>query len=87
MKKIIYTLILLTIPFLSNIYINDFNWSIVDFIIMGVLIFSCLYFISFIRKEFSGIKEILALIIVILFFILLWVELGVGIFGSPFAGS
>ena len=87
MKKIIYTLILLTIPFLSNIYINDFNWSMVDFIIMGVLIFSCLYFISFIRKKFSGIKEILALIIVILAFILLWVELGVGIFGSPFAGS
>tara|TARA_B100000401_G_C52125205_1_gene402266 strand:- start:15 stop:278 length:264 start_codon:yes stop_codon:yes gene_type:complete len=87
MKKIIYTLILLTIPFLSNIYINDFNWIMVDFIIMGVLIFSCLYFISFIRKKFSGIKEILALIIVILAFILLWVELGVGIFGSPFAGS
>ena len=87
MKKIIYTLILLTIPFLSNIYINDFNWIMVDFIIMGVLIFSCLYFISFIRKKFSGIKETLALIIVVLVFVLLWAELAVGIFGSPFAGS
>ena len=87
MKKIIYTLILLTIPFLSNIYINDFNWSMVDFIIMGVLIFSCISFISFIRKKFSGIKETLALIIVVLVFVLLWVELAVGIFGSPLAGS
>ena len=87
MKKIIYTLILLTIPFLSNIYINDFNWSMVDFIIMGVLIFSCISFISFIRKKFSGIKETLALIIVVIVFILLWAELAVGIFGSPFAGS
>ena len=87
MKRIIYTLILLTIPFLSNIYINDFNWSLVDFIIMGVLIFSCLSFTSFIRKKFSGIKEILAIIIVVIVFILLWAELAVGIFGSPFAGS
>ena len=87
MKKIIYTLILLTIPFLSNIYINDFNWSMVDFIIMGVLIFSCISFISFIKKKFSGIKETLAIIIVVLVFILLWTELAVGIFGIPYAGS
>ena len=87
MKRIIYTLILLTIPFLSNMYINDFNWSLVDFIIMGVLIFSCLSFTDFIRKKFSGIKEILAIIIVVIVFILLWAELAVGIFGSPFAGN
>ena len=68
-------------------YINDFNWSLVDFIIMGVLIFSFLSFINFIRKKFSGIKEILAIIIVIIVFILLWAELAVGIFGSPFAGN
>ena len=68
-------------------YINDFNWSLVDFIIMGVLIFSFLSFINFIRKKFSGIKEILAIIIVVIVFILLWAEVAVGIFGSPFAGN
>ena len=68
-------------------YINDFNWSLVDFIIMGVLIFSFLSFTTFIRKKFSGIKEVLAVIIVVIVFILLWAELAVGIFGSPFAGS
>ena len=68
-------------------YINDFNWGLVDFIIMGVLIFSCLSFTNFIRKKFSGNKEILAIIIVVIVFILLWAELAVGIFGSPFAGS
>ena len=87
MKKIIYTLVLLTIPFLSNIYINDFNWSLVDFIIMSVLIFSCLSFTGFIRKKFSGIKEILAIIIVVIVFILLWAELAVGILGSPLPRS
>ena len=46
-----------------------------------------LSFTDFIRKKFSGIKEILAIIIVVIVFILLWAELAVGIFGSPFAGS
>ena len=55
--------------------------------IMGVLIFSFLSFINFIRKKFSGIKEILAIIIVVIVFILLWADLAVGIFGSPFAGN
>ena len=87
MKRIIYTLILLTIPFLCNMYINDFNWSLVDFIIMGALIFLCLSFTDFIRKKFSGINEILAIMIIVLVFILLWAELAVGIFGGPFAGS
>ena len=68
-------------------YINDFNWNLVDFIIMGILIFSCLSFTGFIRKKLSGIKEILAIIIIVIVFILLWAELAVGIFGSPFAGS
>lgn len=68
-------------------YINDFNWSLVDFIIMGVLIFSCLSFTNFIRKKISGIKKILTIIIVVIVFILLWAELAVGIFGSPLAGS
>ena len=68
-------------------FINDFNWSLVDFIIMGILIFSCLSFTGFIRKKFGGIKEILAIIIIVIVFILLWAELAVGIFGSLFAGS
>ena len=68
-------------------YINDFDWSLVDFIIMGALIFLCLSFTGFIRKKFSGIKEILAIMIIVIVFILLWAELAVGIFGSPFAGS
>ena len=44
-------------------------------------------FSSFFRKKLSGIKEILAIIIVVIVFILLSVELDVGIFGSPLAGS
>tara|TARA_B100001109_G_scaffold125351_1_gene102012 strand:- start:422 stop:565 length:144 start_codon:yes stop_codon:yes gene_type:complete len=45
------------------------------------------FFYQFFRKKLSGIKEILAIIIVVIVFILLCVELAVGIFGSPLAGS
>ena len=75
------------IPFLSNICFNDFNWTLFDFIIMGVLIFSCLSFTCFISEKFKGIKKILAIIIVVIVFVLLWAELAVGIFGSPITGN
>lgn len=68
-------------------YLKDFNWSLVDFIIMGALIFSCLSLVDFFKRKFSDKSKILAIIIIVIVFILLWVELAVGIFGSPFAGN
>jgi len=38
-------------------YINDFNWILFDFIIMGILIFSCLSFTGFIRINLVELKK------------------------------
>jgi len=87
MKNIIYSLISLLIPFILNKSIEGFSWSLVDFVIMGILIFSFLSLVDFFKRKFSGKSKILAIIIITMVFILLWVELAVGIFGSPFAGN
>ena len=87
MKKIVYSIILLLIPFILNKNIEGFNWSMVDFVIMGVLIFSCLLLVGFFKRKYRGKSKILAMIITVMVFILFWVELAVGIFGSQFAGN
>ena len=87
MKNIIYSLISLLIPFILNKSIEGFSWSLVDFVIMGILIFSFLSLVDFFKRKFSGKSKILAIIIITMVFILLWVELAVGIFGSTFAGN
>ena len=68
-------------------YLNDFNWSLVDFIITGILIFSCISLVDFFKRKYRGKSKILAIIITVMVFILFWVELAVGIFGSQFAGN
>lgn len=79
---------LLLIPFIGMQYSNEVNWSLNDFIIMGIILLSFGTFINKIIYHVGGFNRrvILILTSIILFF-LLWAELAVGLFNSPFAGS
>lgn len=78
---------LLSIPFIAMQFSNAINWSILDFVIMGILLFSVLLVIDMVWRRFNSKYRILGVIVVIVLFLLLWVELAVGIFDSPIAGS
>jgi Kef-type K+ transport system membrane component KefB len=74
---------LLLIPFIAG-----FDWSSSDFIIMGILLtitgLSCEIVL---RKLKSRKHRLIACGVVLFAFFLVWAELAVGIFGTPFAGS
>ncbi|MCB9032980.1 MAG: hypothetical protein H6553_04005 [Chitinophagales bacterium] len=78
---------LLSIPFIAMQFSNAINWSILDFVIMGILLFSVLLVIDMVWRRFNSKYRILGVIVVIVLFLLLWAELAVGIFDSPIAGS
>ena len=79
---------LLLIPFIGTQYSNEVNWSLNDFIIMGVILLSFGIITNKIIYHIGAFKKRVILIstLIILFF-LLWAELAVGLFNSPFAGS
>ena len=67
---------------------NDVNWSIMDFVVAGVLLFGTGLTIEYVlRKVKSRKNRILICGIILLLFLLLWIELAVGLFGSPIAGN
>jgi hypothetical protein len=67
---------------------NDVNWSIMDFVVAGVLLFGTGLTIQFVlRKVKTRKNRILICGIILLLLLLLWIELAVGIFGSPIAGN
>jgi uncharacterized membrane protein len=69
-------------------FTNEVNWSIMDFLIAGVLLFGTGLTIEFVlRKVKTRKNRILVCGIIILLLLLLWTELAVGIFGSPIAGN
>jgi hypothetical protein len=69
-------------------FTDEVDWSAFDFIIMGTLLLITGLSVEFVLRSFKRMQERLLICGAILFiFFLVWAELAVGIFGSPWAGS
>ena len=87
-KKIVICISLLVFPLFFNIISDDFNWSVFDFAVMGLMLIFvgiALELVSTLIK--GGRKKEILYGLIILLFLLLWAELGVGIFNSPISGD
>ncbi len=80
--------ILLSIPLIAMQFTSEVNWSVFDFIIMGVLLLGTgLMCELIIRKVRNITTRVIICGCILLLFFLIWAELAVGVFGTPFAGS
>jgi hypothetical protein len=67
---------------------DEVNWSFFDFIIMGALLTITGLLIGIILKKVNNFKNRRILIVtIVMIFFLIWAELAVGLFGTPFAGD
>ena len=79
---------LLMIPFIAMQFSDAVDWSAFDFIIMGILLLGTGLIIELTLRKISNLKNRLIICGIVLgVFFLIWAELAVGIFGTPFAGS
>lgn len=80
--------VLLLIPLIANQFTDGEGWSSFDFIVAGVLLLGtgllCELVLRLVKKP--GQRLIIVGVILLALF-LVWAELAVGIFGTPFAGS
>ena len=80
--------VILFIPLVAMQFTTEVDWNLMDFITMGVLLLvvglSCELVL---RKVKSKRNRLILCALVLLLFFIVWVELAVGLFGSPFAGS
>ena len=82
--------VILLIPFIAmQLGADGVDWDLRDFIIMGILLFGSGYSIEFSLRIFSKTtkKRVIACGLILTGLFLIWAELAVGIFGTPFAGS
>ncbi len=88
--KIILLIVLgiLLVPLIAMQFTSEVNWGIEDFALMAVLLFGTGLLIEVVLRyvQSKGNRILLCSLIIIALF-LVWAELAVGIFGSPFAGS
>ena len=85
-KIVLIALSLLFIPFVAMQFTDNVQWTYGDFIIMGCMLTVYMLTINFAPNSLYGVKKSLLILILRLLFLLLWAELAVGIFCSPFAG-
>ena len=80
--------ILLLIPLIAMQFTNEVDWDIFDFVIMGVLLSGTGFLCELVLRKVKSTQNRIIICGAVLFvFFLIWVELAVGIFGTPFAGS
>ena len=79
---------ILAIPLTAMQFTNEVDWKLPDFIIAAVLLLGTGLLCELVLRNVTQTKYriiICGAILAVLF--LIWAELAVGIFGTPFAGS
>ena len=80
--------VLLLIPLIAMQFTNEVNWTIFDFLVAATLLLTAGFAINFVISRIKITSQKIAICAAIIaVFLLIWVELAVGIFGTPFAGS
>lgn len=80
--------LMLMVPLVAMQFTDEVVWTSSDFIIAGVLLFGAglAYVLATANVNSSKRKIFIGVAIAVVFF-LIWAELAVGLFGTPFAGS
>ncbi|QNN43506.1 hypothetical protein [Pedobacter roseus] len=82
------TATILAIPLIAMQFTNEVKWNLTDFATAGALLLSTGLAIELvIRNLKTGTLRTIILVAILLALFLIWAELAVGIFGTPFAGS
>lgn len=71
--------ILLCIPFAAMYFTKEVNWSVFDFVIAACLLFSTGLALDFVIRKATAKKRLFLVAVVIALFLLIWIELAVGI--------
>ncbi|MCZ4319695.1 hypothetical protein O4H26_11895 [Aequorivita viscosa] len=88
LAMVVIAALLLIVPLIAMQFTDQVNWHFADFAVMAILLFGVGLSCELVLRKFKKpIFRICLCVFLFIAFCLIWVELAVGIFGSPFAGS
>lgn len=80
--------LLLLLPLVAMQFTSEVNWTFSDFIVAGILLFGTGGLIELTIRKINQISlRVWVILGILLVLFLVWAELAVGIFGTPFAGN
>ena len=79
---------ILLLPLLAMQFTHEVDWTLFDFLVAGALLFgACLAFELLARRFTTRTHRVIGGIAIAAILLLVWAELAVGVFGTPWAGS
>lgn len=81
------TAFVLLVPLLAMFFTDEIQWNLSDFVAAGTLLVGAGFVYELLASKVSARRRAVVAVVLITTILLVWVELAVGIFGSPFAGS
>jgi len=80
--------VILLIPLIAMQFTDEVKWSLPDFIVAGVLLLGIGLMCELVMRKVKKPKyRIVICVILLVALLFIWIELAVGISGTPFAGS
>ena len=85
---VLLVVLLLSIPIVAMQFTDEVDWKLPDFVIMGVLLLGTGLLCELVLRNVRKLQHrIIICGAILLALFIVWAELAVGIFGTPFAGS
>ncbi len=85
---VLTVVILLLIPLIAMQFTDEVNWTIFDFFVAAILLLGTGLMFELAIRKINKIKfRIAACVVLLVALLLIWAELAVGIFGTPFSGN
>jgi hypothetical protein len=80
--------VILLIPLIAMQFTEEVKWTLSDFLVMGFLLIGTGLLCELVIRKVRKINWRIAFcFLLLLAFLIIWAELAVGIFGTPFAGQ
>lgn len=80
--------LLLLIPLIAMQFTTEVNWSVMDFVVMGMLLLSTGLSCELVLRSVKTLERRLLIVGIILFvFFLIWAQLAVGLLTKLFTGT
>jgi peptidoglycan/LPS O-acetylase OafA/YrhL len=84
---VLAVVLLLFIPLIAMQFTDEVSWTVLDFVVAAILLLGTGLMCELVIRKINKIKYRIAICVVLLAALLLiWAELAVGIFGTPFSG-
>lgn len=87
LRIVLATLLILLVPLIAMQFTDDVNWSATDFVVAGALLLGTgLVFELGVRRIQNTRQRFIFGLLLLAVLVLVWIELAVGVFGTPFGG-